>query len=135
MTSEERNQMNRLCTRIQEEKDYDKFKASLLELNLLIQRKEQRLGHHAGQRAWQRTRPWRTVSAIVKKIVKPLQPEETERAEISIAEADDLFREIRVENRLTDVDGSPVALKQGAYVEVTFEAEAKDTVKTTLRSA
>lgn len=49
--------------------------------------------------------------------------------EIAIEAAEDLFREIRIENTLTDVDGNPVALKNGAEVHVTFEAEMSDTVR------
>jgi hypothetical protein len=36
------------------------------------------------------------------------------------------LRLLRIENRLTDVDGPPVALKQGARLNVTFEADAVD---------
>ena len=52
----------------------------------------------------------------------------TGEVEIAIEAAEDLFREIRIENTLTDVDGNPVALKNGAEVDVTFEAEVSDTV-------
>jgi hypothetical protein len=37
---------------------------------------------------------------------------------------DHLYRELRVENTLTDEDGHKVRLQQGAEVEVTIEAEA-----------
>jgi hypothetical protein len=39
-----------------------------------------------------------------------------------------LYREIRVDNTLTDADGKPVSLKKGADVEVKIEADA-DSVK------
>jgi hypothetical protein len=45
------------------------------------------------------------------------------------SEAEELFREIRIENRFTDADGQPVALKDGARLNVTFEADAKDTIR------
>jgi hypothetical protein len=65
----------------------------------------------------------------VKKIVKPVFPGEPDKVEISISAADDLFREIRIENRLNDADGQVLALKNGVQVDVTFEADANDTVK------
>lgn len=43
---------------------------------------------------------------------------------------DDLYREIRIENKLVDENGNEVKLKEGASVEVTVEAEsAATTVK------
>jgi hypothetical protein len=65
----------------------------------------------------------------VQKIVKPLYPDQSEKVEIQIAAADDLFREVRIENALTDANGQAVALKNGARVDVTFEADANDTVQ------
>jgi hypothetical protein len=44
-----------------------------------------------------------------------------------MSQADDLFREIRIENNFTDVAGGPVALTSGARLDVTFEAETKKT--------
>lgn len=40
-------------------------------------------------------------------------------------QADELFREIRVDNTLTGIDGEPVALREGAHIDVTFEAETQ----------
>jgi hypothetical protein len=62
---------------------------------------------------------------VVKKIIKPLHG--SEKAEIEVHEADDLYREIRIENTLLNEDGEKVKLKQGAPVEVTLEADSKDT--------
>jgi len=129
MTPDERERMNSLCIRIQKEKNYARFVALLQELNGLIGHKERRLGLDPHLRAWQRTRPWTTLHGIVKRIIKPVHPAEPEKVEIAIAAAEDLFREIRIENALTDLDGSAVALKNGAQVDVTFEASANDTVK------
>jgi hypothetical protein len=125
MTTDERERMNSLCVRIQEEKDYPRFEALMRELSELVARKERRFPQHGRIGAWQRKSPWKTVPAVVQKIVKPLYPDQVEKVEILIPAADDLFREIRIENTLTDVDGRPVALKTGAQLEVTFEAEAK----------
>jgi hypothetical protein len=47
------------------------------------------------------------------------------KVEISISQADDLFREIRIENNFSDVDGVAVALRIGALLDVTVEAETK----------
>jgi hypothetical protein len=63
---------------------------------------------------------------IVRKIIK--HPMEPEKAEISISGADDLYREIRIENKLENDQGEKVKLKQGAHVEVIVEADDKDTV-------
>jgi hypothetical protein len=42
MTPEERDRMNQLSLRIQEERDYEKFSGLLLELSELIDRKSSR---------------------------------------------------------------------------------------------
>jgi hypothetical protein len=49
-------------------------------------------------------------------------PSEPEKAQI-FERADDLYREIRIENSLTDEDGKEVGLKNGAEIEVTVEAD------------
>jgi hypothetical protein len=59
----------------------------------------------------------------VNKVVKSPVPDEPDKVEISITGAEDLFREIRIENRFTSVDGRLVALTSGVHVDVTFEAE------------
>jgi hypothetical protein len=43
--------------------------------------------------------------------------------------ADDLYKEIRIENTLVDKNGEEVSLKEGAQVEVTIEAEHKETTR------
>ncbi len=62
-------------------------------------------------------------------MLKPIGPGEPEKAEISIEEADDLYREVRVENVLTDEDGEKVRLKPGAEVDVILEADTDATAK------
>lgn len=119
--------MNSLCSQIQDVKDYDRFVALMRELSDLVQRKEVRFAHHSAQREWQRNRPWAAVPAVVTKVLaRPF--DESEKVEISILTADQLFREIRIENTLTSVDGQPVALKNGANVDVIIEADAEATV-------
>ena len=65
--------------------------------------------------------------ATVRKIIKPIVPGLPEKAEISVHDADDLYKEIRIENTLEDSKGVKVKLKPGAEVEVIVEADAKDT--------
>jgi hypothetical protein len=110
MTTEERQRMNSLCFQIQEETNHQKFEALARELNELIVRKKRRFSQHDGISAWQRTRRWRTVSGVVPKIVESTYPGPVEKVEISIAAAEDLFREIRIENTFTDIDGQLVSL-------------------------
>jgi hypothetical protein len=66
-------------------------------------------------------------SGVVRKIVKPIVPSEPEKAEIEVREADDLYKEIRIENTLEDDKGHQVKLNKNAEVEVTIEADSKDT--------
>jgi 2'-5' RNA ligase len=126
MTPEECERMNSLCISIQEEKDYNAFAASLRELSELIARKEQRRFKQHPKLVWQRNRPWKTVAAVVNKLVKPRFADQPEKVEISIAGAEDLFREIRIDNTFANVDGGSFALTNGAHLDVTFEAETKD---------
>jgi predicted DNA-binding antitoxin AbrB/MazE fold protein len=65
----------------------------------------------------------------VQKVLKPIVPREPEKAEISVEGADDLYREIRVENVLTDENGEKVHLKPGAEVDVILEADTDATTK------
>jgi hypothetical protein len=73
-------------------------------------------------------KPSTTLPAIVEKIIKPLSPREPEKAQIAVEGADHLYRELRIENTLTDENGDKVRLKQGAEVEVTIEAEPGATI-------
>jgi predicted DNA-binding antitoxin AbrB/MazE fold protein len=72
-------------------------------------------------------KPKITKPGTVKKIIKPLIPSDGEKAEIAVEGADDLYREIRIENTLENSDGKKVKLKQGAEVSVTIEADPKQT--------
>jgi hypothetical protein len=64
-----------------------------------------------------------TLPGTVEKIIPSLHPDEPEKAQITVEGAEDLYREIRVENTLQDGSGNEVSLKTGADVEVTIEAE------------
>jgi len=75
------------------------------------------------------TRKRKKLRGTVAKVVKPLHPNQPEKAEIEIHEADDLYREIRVDNELVDEDGEKTALKPGAEVDVILEADSDATLK------
>ena len=75
-------------------------------------------------------KPSATKSATVKKIIPSLHPELPEKAEIEINGCDDLYRELRIENKLKDSRGKEVRLKKDAHVEVTIKADPADTTGT-----
>ncbi len=79
----------------------------------------------------EKDKPSTTLPGTVQKIIKPIDPHAEDTAEISIEKAEDLYREIRVENTLKKENGEEVALKEGAPVDVTIKAEEKDTTKKT----
>ena len=73
-------------------------------------------------------KPKTTRPGTVDKIIKSPFPQEPEKAEIAVEGADHLYREIRIENTLEDEKGKKVKLKVGAQVDVTVEADPKDTI-------
>ncbi len=77
----------------------------------------------------QTEKPSTTLPGVVQKVIPPAHPSVPEKVEIGVKGADNLYREIRVDNVLKDKDGDTVRLKRGAEVEVTIEAEEKDTTK------
>jgi hypothetical protein len=72
-------------------------------------------------------RPNVTLPGKVEKIIKPADPHEPEKAQISIEGADMLYKEIRIENSLKDKNGDEVRLKKDAEVDVTVEADKEFT--------
>jgi hypothetical protein len=74
-------------------------------------------------------KPSATRPGVVEKIIRPLSPDEPEKAQITVQGADHLYREIRIENTLKTADGEVVGLKKGAQVEVVVVADERDTVK------
>jgi len=68
-----------------------------------------------------------TLPGTVEKIISPAQPGQPEKAQIEVEGADDLYRELRIENALTAEDGQKRKLKKGAEVDVTVEADPKET--------
>jgi hypothetical protein len=71
----------------------------------------------------------RRMRGSVQKVIKPVVPSEPEKAQIGIEEGDDLYREIRVENVVTDDKGHKARLKTGAHVDVVIEADSDATTK------
>lgn len=65
----------------------------------------------------------------VKKIIRPYNPDEPEKAEVDIHEADPLYREIRIENVVKADNGQEERLRQGAHVDVILEADSDATTK------
>jgi hypothetical protein len=76
-------------------------------------------------------KPSVTLPGTVEKIITPSHPSEPEKAQIAVEGADDLYREIRIENSLTDENGDKVRLKKGAEVEVTVAADPEATTPKT----
>ena len=72
-------------------------------------------------------RPSVTLAGTVEKIIKPSDSDQAEKAQIAIEGADDLYKEIRIKNALTDKHGRKVGLKKGGDVEVTVEADPEAT--------
>ena len=73
-------------------------------------------------------KPSVTLPGKVEKIIPSHHPSQPEKAQIAIEGADDLYREIRIENSLTDEDGNEVRLKKGADVDVIVEADKTATL-------
>jgi hypothetical protein len=75
-----------------------------------------------------RKKPKITKPAAVKKIIKSPIPREPEKAEIEVKDADHLYKDVRIENRLEDEAGHKLKFKEGAEVSVTIEADIDQTV-------
>lgn len=73
-------------------------------------------------------KPKTTRPGTVTKVIKSPDPVVPEKAEIDVKGADPLYSEIRVENVLEYEDGEKVKLRKGARVEITIEADPKETV-------
>jgi hypothetical protein len=69
--------------------------------------------------------PSASLPGTVDKIIPPPSPSQPEKVQISIEGADRRYRDLRIENTLTDEHGDDVKLKSGARVEVTITAEPK----------
>jgi hypothetical protein len=76
-------------------------------------------------------KPSTTLPATVEKIIPSHSASQPEKAQIVVEGADHLYRELRIENKLTDENGDKVRLKPGTEVEVTISAEPEATTATT----
>ena len=65
----------------------------------------------------------------VQKVIKPVFPGETEKAQINVHAGDPLYKEIRIENVVTDEEGKKAGLRPGAEVDVIVEADSSATLK------
>ena len=70
-----------------------------------------------------------TLPGTVEQIIRSPFPSEPDKAEIALEGADELYKEIRIENTLLNKHGEEVSLKEGAEVEVTIEAEHEHTTR------
>jgi hypothetical protein len=68
-----------------------------------------------------------TLPGAVDKVIKSPDPSEPDKAQIVVEGADELYREIRIDNTLQTEKGEEVALKPGTDVDVTVEAPADAT--------
>jgi hypothetical protein len=68
-------------------------------------------------------KPSITLPGTVEKIIPALGPNHPEKAEIAVKGADELYKEVRIENVLEDENGNSVKLKPGVEVEVTIAAD------------
>ena len=75
------------------------------------------------------TKKRRKLHGRVAKVIKPRSSNQPETAQIEITEAEDLYREVRIENEVTDELGEKAALKPGAEVDVIVEADSDATMK------
>jgi hypothetical protein len=62
------------------------------------------------------------MAGTVKKIIPSPRTNLPEKAQIAVAGAPLPYRDIRIENSLTDEHGDDVRLKKGAHVEITVSA-------------
>jgi hypothetical protein len=70
--------------------------------------------------------PSTTMPGTVDEIIPSSSPSQPERAQFAVDGADQRYRDIRIENTLTDEHRGDVRLKKDAHVQVTVTAETKD---------
>ncbi len=68
--------------------------------------------------------PSTTMPGIVNKIISSRHASQPEKAQIALDGTDQQYRNLRIENTLTDEHGDGVKLKKGAHVDVTVTAKA-----------
>jgi hypothetical protein len=75
------------------------------------------------------SRKRKKLQGTVQKVIQSAIPSQPEKAQIDIHDAEDLYREIRIENVVTDEKGEKAQLKPGAKVDVIVEADSSATIK------
>jgi hypothetical protein len=73
--------------------------------------------------------PTTTMPGTVHKIIPASSSSQPEKAQIALDGADQRYRDLRIENILTDENGDDVKLKKGGHVQVTVTAEPKAPLK------
>jgi hypothetical protein len=75
------------------------------------------------------TRKRKKLHGSVQKVINSRVPGQPEKAQIEVHEAEDLYREIRVVNVLTDDEGNRAQLRPREEVDITLEAgpDSKET--------
>jgi hypothetical protein len=71
--------------------------------------------------------PSATMPGTVRRIVSSSGSNQPEKAQIAVDGADRGYRDLRIENVLTDEHGDDVRLKKGAEVQITVTAEPTST--------
>ena len=74
------------------------------------------------------TKRRKKLRGAVQKIIKSSSPSEPEKAQVVINDADHLYREIRIENTLSDENGETRPLKRGEEVAIIVEADSDATL-------
>jgi hypothetical protein len=69
-----------------------------------------------------REEPSTSMTGTVHKIISSQRASKPEKAQISVDAADKQYRDLRIENKLTNEHGDDVKLKKGAHVDVTITA-------------
>ena len=67
-----------------------------------------------------------TMPGTVDKIIPSVLPSQPEKAQIAVEGADRRYRDLRIENTLTDENGDDARLRKGAHVKVTVTARTED---------
>lgn len=88
-----------------------------------LKRETERPHSNGTKEAQMSDKPNVTLPGKVEKIIDSPDADEPEKAQISVEGADELYKEIRIENTLIDENGEKVELTEGADVDVTVEAE------------
>ena len=121
--------MNALCVQIQEEKNFEKFEQLSRELIDLVATKQRRFAEGKFFQPSRMGKGWKLMAAVARQVIPPRYPHEVEKVEISISEAEDLFREVRFENSFLDAMGNELSIRAGAELDVRLETNTSSLVK------